>query len=102
MKVTKEYLKQLILEELQEQEQQPARNAPTDEKEDDKNTELSTQELKNRIIGTARELSGIMRNELDIVNFALAVLNAAKNKNLNSGVLRQKLELVKSEMEKIK
>ena len=100
MEITKEYLKQMIKEQMQEQ--QPAKNAPTDGKEDDKSTELSTQELKNRIIGTARELSGIMRNELDIVNFALAILNAAKNKNLNSGVLRQKLELVKSEMEKIK
>ena len=115
MKVTKEYLKQLIREQIKEQEDaaaaaedafdKAAEEAGVDAKLNKPGTSKGTmdsQELKSRILGMARDVSGIMRNEIDIVEFALAILDAAKSKNLNSGVLRSKLELVRDEMARIK
>ena len=113
MKVTKDYLKQLIREQIKEQEDAAAEaEAAFDqaldnagERDLDKpnvQPDLEPQELKKKIIDMAANVSGIMKNELDIVNFALAIMDAAKNKNLNSGVLRSKLELVRDEMARIK
>jgi len=115
MKVTKEYLKQLIREQIKEQEDiadaagaafdKAAQEAGVDaelDKPDTSEETMDSQELKSKILGMARNVSGIMRNEMDIVEFALAILDSAKAKNLNSGILRQKLELAKDEMARIK
>ena len=114
MKATKEYLKQLIIEQMKEQQDIAA--AAEDafdkavsqagdgdlDKPSTQPVDMNSQELKKKILDMASNVSGIMKNELDIVNFALAILDSAKNKNLNSGVLRQKLELVRDEMARIK
>ena len=113
MKATKEYLKELIREQIKEQEDitaaaddvfdkavAKATGKPLDQAE--KEVDMDSQELKKKILDMATNVSGIMKNELDIVNFALSILDAAKNKNLNSGILRQKLELVRDELARIK
>lgn len=114
MKATKDYLKQLIREQIKEQENAAeAAEAAFDkaltqtgkgdlDKPQTSTAEMDAQELKKDILDAAKSVSGIMRNEIDIVNFALAILDAAKSKNLNSGVLRSKLELVRDEMARIK
>ena len=102
MKVTKEYLKQLIREQIKEQEDIADAAEATFDKPGDSKEEMDSQELKAKILNMAKNVSGIMRNEMDIVEFALAILDSAKAKNLNSGILRQKLEMAKNEMEKIK
>ena len=94
MKVTKEYIKQLIREQIEQQEK--PKKPPRDEKG------MEPQELKKRLLKMATDVAGVMQNEMDIVEFALSIINAAKSKNLNSGTLRQRLEIVKKEMEKIK
>ena len=113
MKVTKEYLKQLIIEQMKEQQDITA--AAEDafdkavsqagggdlDKPQAQTMDMKPQELKKKILDMATNVAGIMKNELDIVNFALTILDTAKNKNLNSGILRQKLELVRDEMARI-
>ena len=94
MKITKEYLKQLIIEQMEQQEQ------PEKSVKDEKG--MGPQELKKTLLKMAVDVAGIMQNEMDVVEFALSIVNAAKNKNLNNGVLRQRLEIVKKEMENIK
>ena len=114
MKVTKEYLKQLIIEQIKEQ--QNVKAAAEDafdkavsqagggdlDKPQAQPMDMNSQDLKNKILDAAKSVSGIMQNELDIVNFALMVINVAKDKNLNSGALRRKLEMVKDELNRIK
>lgn len=107
MKITKEYLKQLIREQIKEQEDIADALAATEagsetDKSDASKEEMNSQELKAKIHNMAKSVSGIMRNEIDIVEFALAILDSAKAKNLNSGILRKKLELVKDEIARIK
>ena len=94
MKVTKEYIKQLIREQIEQQEK--PKKPPKDEKV------MQSQELKKRLLKMATDVAGVMQNEMDVVEFALSIINAAKSGNLNSGTLRQRLEIVKKEMEKIK
>ena len=112
MKATKEYLKELIREQIKEQEDITAAADDVFDKavakatgksldQPEKEVDMDSQELKKKILDMATNVSGIMKNELDIVNFALSILDAAKNKNLNSGILRQKLELVRDEMARI-
>ena len=84
----------MIKEQIQEQEDPQA--AAGEEKQ------MQPQEVKKKLTAMASDISGIVQNEIDVVDFALSIISAAKDKNLNSGVLRQKLELVKKEMEKIK
>ena len=112
MKVTKEYLKQLIIEQMKDQQDIAAAAEDAFDKAldqsgarglDDPRPEqnLRPQQLKKKILDMATDVSGIMKNEIDVVEFALSILDAAKNKNLNNGILRSKLELARDEMEKI-
>ena len=94
MKVTKQYLKQLILEELQEQEQQPAGQQPAAD-------EASLQSLKKQLQGLVTNLSGIQTNELEIVKFLISLIKLAKAENINVGELKRKLGFVKDAAEKI-
>ena len=92
MKVTKQYLKQLILEELQEQ--QPVEQQPTAD-------EASLQDLKKELQGLVTNLSGIQTNELEIVKFLISLIKLAKDENINVGELKRKLGFVKDTAEKI-
>jgi len=92
MKVTKQYLKQLILEELQEQ--QPVEQQPTAD-------EASLQTLKKELQGLVTNLSGIQTNELEIVKFLISLIKLAKAENINVGELKRKLGFVKDAAEKI-
>ena len=92
MKVTKQYLKQLILEELQEQ--QPVEQQPTAD-------EASLQTLKKELQGLVTNLSGIQTNELEIVKFLISLIKLAKDENINVGELKRKLGFVKDTAEKI-
>ena len=94
MKVTKEYIKHLIREQIKEQEE--LEQSPGEEKQ------MQPQELKAKLLKMATDVAGVMQNEMDVVEFALAIINTAKDKNVNNGTLRQKLEIVKKEMERIK
>ena len=105
MSITREQLRQLVINEMKEQ--QAAIVADEEdlqkiEKTTGEEEQVTTQDLRNKIINAAKEVSGIVKNEMDIVNFALQIIDAAKDKNLNSGILRQKLELVRDEMEKLR
>ena len=92
MKVTKQYLKQLMLEELQEQ--QPVEQQPTAD-------EASLQTLKKELQGLVTNLSGIQTNELEIVKFLISLIKLAKDENINVGELKRKLGFVKDTAEKI-
>ena len=94
MKVTKEYIKHLIREQIKEQEE--LEQSPGEEKQ------MQPQELKAKLLKMATDVAGIMQNEMDVVEFALSIIDTAKDKNVNNGTLRQKLEIVKKEMERIK
>ena len=88
MKVTKEYLKQLIMEELQ-QAAEPAAD------------EASLQSLKKELQSLITNLSGIQSNELEIVQFLINLIKLAKAENINVGELKRKLGFVKDAAEKI-
>lgn len=94
MKVTKEYIKHLIREQIKEQEE--LEQSPGEEKQ------MQPQEFKAKLLKMATDVAGIMQNEMDVVEFALSIIDTAKDKNVNNGTLRQKLEIVKKEMERIK
>ena len=88
MKITKEYLKQLIMEELQ-QAAEPAAD------------EASLQSLKKELQSLITNLSGIQANELEIVQFLINLIKLAKAENINVGELKRKLGFVKDTAEKI-
>lgn len=99
MQVTKQYLKQLIMEELEEIENKGNDSADKETSSQDKF--VTSQQLKNKIRDAAKNVSGIVKNELDIVEFALALLDQAKSANLNSATLRARLQAVQRELEKL-
>ena len=109
MKVTKEYLKQLIIEQMNEQEegekafdQAFAQSSGGDiDKTGQRKKIVPTQELRRDIMDTSKKLAGIMQNEMDIVEFALGLIAAAKQNNLNVEILRRRLGLVQDELQKI-
>jgi len=92
MKVTKEYLKKLIREQIEQE--------VGNESEGEAGENL--QQLKQKLLDIARDLKGIQSNEFDLVNFFIDMIEASKNKNLNISELRRKLGMAKAEVEKAK
>ena len=92
MKVTKEYLKQLIREQI-EQEIDNESEAATAE---------NLQQIKQKLLDMSRDLKGIQSNEFDLVNFFIDMIEVAKTKDINISELRRKLGIAKAEVEKIK
>lgn len=81
MKVTKELLKQLVREQLEEQQ--------------------TTQDLKKKLLALAQNLSGIQRNEIEMVDLFISMINLAKRENINVGEFKRRLGLAKDAAEKI-
>ena len=81
MKVTKELLKQLIREQLEEQQ--------------------TTQDLKKKLLALAQNLSGIQRNEIEMVDLFISMIDLAKRENINVGEFKRRLGLAKDAAEKI-
>ena len=82
MKVTKDYLKQLIREQIEEQQQ-------------------STQDLKKKLLTLAQNLAGIQKNEIEMVDLFINMIDLAKRENINVGEFKRKLGLAKDAAEKI-
>jgi len=82
MKVTKEYIKELIREQIEEQQQ-------------------STQDLKKKLLTLAQNLAGIQKNEIEMVDLFINMIDLAKRENINVGEFKRKLGLAKDAAEKI-
>lgn len=82
MKVTKKYLRKLILEEIQEQQQ-------------------TTQDIKNKLLKLAQNLSGIQRNEIEMVDLFISMIDLAKKENINVSEFKRRLGMTKAAAEKI-
>ncbi len=81
MEVTKELLKQLIREQLEEQQ--------------------TTQDIKKKLLTLAQNLSGIQRNEIEMVDLFISMIDLAKRENINVGEFKRRLGLAKDAAEKI-
>ena len=89
MKITKQYLKQLILEEINEQEEQEQQ-------------QLSAQKIKKELMDLIKDLSGIQMNEMDLVQTLIDIIKKAKEANINTSELRRTLGITKKAAEKTK
>ncbi len=92
MKLTKEYLKDLILEEIQIQQQAAAPQAPN---------KKNIQNLKMQLIDLSRNLTGIQQNEIEIVQLFIEMIDLAKRENINVAEFKRRLGLAKDTAEKI-
>ena len=90
MKLTKEYLKDLILEEIQQQA--AAAQAPN---------KKTIQNLKKQLINLSRNLTGIQQNEIEIVQLFIEMIDLAKRENINVAEFKRRLGLAKDTAEKI-
>lgn len=90
MKVSKQYLKDLILEEIQEQA--AADQAPNKQ---------TVQNLKKQLINLSRNLTGIQQNEIEIVQLFIEMIDLAKRENINVAEFKRRLGLAKDTAEKI-
>lgn len=93
VKLTRGHLKQLILEELEQRQEQ--------ERQEQGENDPRVQELKKQLIDAAKNMSGILSNETGIVDFLVDLINLAKKANLKQSKFMQYLELVKKEAQKI-
>ena len=89
MKVSKQYLKDLILEEIQEQA--AADQAPNKQ---------TVQNLKKQLINLSRNLTGIQQNEIEIVQLFIEMIDLAKRENINVAEFKRRLGLAKATAEK--
>tara|TARA_R100001086_G_scaffold234797_1_gene157227 strand:- start:161 stop:445 length:285 start_codon:yes stop_codon:yes gene_type:complete len=92
MKLTKEYLKDLILEEIQIQQQAAPPQAPN---------KKNIQNLKMQLIDLSRNLTGIQQNEIEIVQLFIEMIDLAKRENINVAEFKRRLGLAKDTAEKI-
>jgi len=88
-----EDLKGLIRETLD----QMASGGEEGEKEAPAASAPAAEEVRDLLINTVRNLTGVQPDEVDIVEFLNALIGLAKRKNINNSSLRRALALVKRE-----
>ena len=88
-----EDLKELIREELS----QPSGAGEEGEKETPAASAPAAEEVRDELINTVRNLTGVQPDEVDIIEFLSNLIDLAKRKNINNSSLRRALALVKRE-----
>lgn len=89
MKLTTTLLKQLIKEEMEQ-------NKVVVSEEN-----LEVQDLRQKLIDAAKTLTGIQKNELDLVNLLIDMINLSKEGNINTAEIRRTMKLTQKAAEKV-